>query len=96
MNLDNDALATFEHLLGPDLVALLDELETVDDGLDALPADDVERRARRAELERRHAALRADAGARLVSVRRRLGPTGLPPLPDTWTIPLPFVDLGER
>lgn len=96
MTLSDDDIATLEHLLGPDLVALLDELDAVEDDIDALAAtrDGATGSGRRAELERHRRTLHTDAGACLQGVRRRLGLGAS--ARDEWTMPLPFVDLGLR
>lgn len=96
MTFSDDDIGALEHLLGPDLTALLDELDAVADDIDALASvpDDEKTRARRAELERHRRTLHTDAGACLQALRRRLG-LGLSPR-DERTMPLPFVDLGVR
>ena len=83
----DDDLAALDHLLGPELLTLLDRLEIV-----GTTTDD---RLRGADRERHHE-LNADIASTLVLVRRRLehGPSST--VRDELTMPLPLADIGGR
>ena len=81
----DDDLAALDHLLGPELLALLDRFE-----IGGTTTDD---RLRRAERERHHE-LNADIASALVLVRRRLEHGLSPTVRDELTMPLPLADLG--
>ena len=84
----DDDLATLERLLGPDLLALLDQRE-----LSGSATDD-----RRPDSDRddRHRALNADIAAALVLIRRRLAHEPSRTVRDELTMPLPLGDLDAR
>jgi len=94
MNLPAEDLETFDRLLGPELVTLLDELDAIGRVLVTLPVDrDAAAEGHRTELEERRARLGADALKALSLVRHRLEHGAARPRDDR-TMPLPFVDLG--
>ena len=84
----DDDLATLERLLGPDLLALLDQHELSGSATDdRLPGGD---------RDRRHHALDAAIAAALALARRRLEHDLSRPVRDELTMPLPLGEFDAR